>query len=95
MIEHMVWMKFKPEVAPDRIEQHLANLRALAGRIPGVVSIRAGANFTNRSGGYTHGMLVTLTDKAALDVYLPHPEHVAAATPLKQDADLLVLDIEV
>jgi hypothetical protein len=95
MIEHMVWMKFKPEVAPDRIEQHLANLRALAGRIPGVLAIKTGTNFTNRSGGYTHGLLVTLADKAALDVYLPHPEHVAAATPLKQDADLLAMDIEV
>ncbi|MCC6581305.1 MAG: Dabb family protein [Phycisphaeraceae bacterium] len=94
MVEHMVWIRFKAGVSDARQEEHLAGLRSLAGKIPGVISVKAGKNFTDRSGGYTHGLLVTLTDRRALETYLPHPEHVKVAGPLKQDADLLAMDIE-
>ena len=53
-----------------------------------------GKNFTDRANGFTHGLLVTLKDKAALEAYGPHPEHVAVAKPLKEDADLMAMDFE-
>ena len=94
MIEHMVWIKFKDGVTEQRQQEHLENLRSLRGVIPGVRKLVAGANVTERAGGYTHGLLVTLDDQEALQTYADHPEHVAVAQPLKEDADLLAMDIE-
>jgi len=90
----MVWMKFRPGVSDAQIQQHLKALAGLAGTVPGIASLRLGKNFTDRSGGYTHGMIVTFASRKELDAYLPHPQHQAVAGPLKRDADLLVMDFE-
>ncbi|MFW6060377.1 MAG: Dabb family protein [Phycisphaeraceae bacterium] len=94
MVEHMVWIRFKPGVSEARQREHLDGLRSLKGRVPGIERIAVGENFTDRAQGYTHGLLVTLTDRAALQTYADHPEHVAVAGPLREDADLLAMDIE-
>lgn len=94
-VAHMVWMKFGDGVAAERVADHLEALRGLKGRIPGVVDVRVGTNFTDRAGGFTHGLLVMLADRDALHAYLPHPEHVKVAGPLREDAELMAMDIEV
>jgi hypothetical protein len=93
-VNHMVWMKFRPEVDAARIAAHLEALRGIEGRIPGVQSLTLGRNFTDRANGFTHGLSVILDDKAALAAYGPHPYHVEVATALRRDAELLVLDFE-
>ena len=93
-VQHMVWIKFNDTVKPDRQREHLAGLRSLKDRVPGIQALALGENFTNRARGFTHGLLVTLPDRQALQTYLDHPEHLAVAKPLKQDADLMVMDIE-
>ena len=94
MVEHMVWIKFKAGVTEARQQTHLDGLRALKDRIPGIKRLAVGENFTDRAAGYTHGLLVTLEDRDALRTYADHPQHVAVAGPLKEDADLLAMDIE-
>ena len=93
-VEHIVWIRFREGVTDARIEEHLAGLRSLTDRVPGIVALKLGANFTDRAGGYTHGLVVTFRDEAGLDAYLPHPEHVQVAGPLKNDADLMAMDFE-
>lgn len=93
-IEHMVWMKFRPGVADAAVGQHMKALAGLAGSVPGIASLRLGRNFTDRAGGYTHGMIVTFPSRKELEAYLPHPNHQTVAVPLKRDAELLVMDIE-
>ncbi|MFP4145054.1 MAG: Dabb family protein [Phycisphaeraceae bacterium] len=94
MVEHMVWIKFGEHVSAERKQAHLDGLRGLAGKVPGIVRLSVGENFTDRSGGFTHGLLVTLASREALKTYADHPEHVAVAGPLKQDAELRALDFE-
>lgn len=94
-VEHMVWIRFHEGVAAGRIAEHLAGLAGLKGKVPGVIDVKVGENFTDRADGCTHGLLVTLEDRAALEAYGPHPEHAKVAGPLKEDADLLAMDIEV
>ena len=94
MIEHMVWIRFHDGVSDDAIEQHLAGLRSLPDKVPGIVKLAVGENFTDRSGGFTHGLLVTLESRDALKTYADHPEHVAVAGPLKRDAELRAMDFE-
>jgi len=93
-VEHMVWIKFHDEVPPTRQQTHLDNLAGLARTVPGIESLRIGTNFTDRARGYTHGLIVRLPDRDALTTYADHPEHVKVAAPLKEDADLLAMDIE-
>lgn len=94
MVEHMVWIKFNDGVSAQRKTEHLDGLRALKGKIAGISALKAGENFSARSQGFTHGLSVTFESRAALEVYAKHPEHVAVAGPLRQDAELMVMDFE-
>ena len=95
MVEHMVWIRFNDGVSQQRIDEHLAGRRGLRETAPDVIELSVGENFTDRSGGFTHGLLVRLPSRAALQAYLDHPEHVKVAGPLKEDAELRAMDIEV
>jgi hypothetical protein len=70
--------------------------RGLVGVVPAVINLQCGPSFTQRSGDYTHCIIVTLADREAIPKYLEHPEHIKVVTPLKEDvADLMVMDVEV
>ena len=91
---HIVWIRFNPDVTGERIEEHIAALKTLRDSVPGISRLSIGANFTDRAEGYTHGLIVELQDAAALQDYATHPGHVAVVGPLKEDAQLLVMDFE-
>ena len=97
MIEHIVLFKAKPSAAPVQLAAMLKLLVSLKEKIPGIVQASAGANFSARSQGYTHGFVVRFTDRAALESYQPHPSHQEVVTghvrPLT-DA-VLTLDYEI
>jgi hypothetical protein len=93
-VNHVVWIKFKAPVPPARVSEHLDALHGLTERVPGIVELSLGANITDRANGFTHGLVVTLQDRAALDRYSAHPVHVEVAAALRRDAELLALDYE-
>jgi hypothetical protein len=89
-------MRFKEGVSAERIEQHMAACRSLVGRVPVVQNLECGPNLSDRAGGFTHCIIVSLTDHDALPAYLDHPEHVPVAEALVADvAELRVMDVEV
>lgn len=94
MVEHMVWFKFKPNVSQERIEHHMQGLAGLKDRIPVIVDLKLGQNFTDRSNGFTHGLIVTLKCRDCLQTYSEHPDHVAVAKPLREDAEIMAMDFE-
>ena len=49
--------------------------RLLRGKVPGVVHLTVGKNFTARGQGHQLGLCVRLKDKAALEAYAAHPAH--------------------
>ncbi len=75
MVEHVVLFRWKEGTNPEAIAAALEELRKLKEKIPGIVDLTCGENFSDRAKGYTHGLVVRFTDRAALDVYSPHPEH--------------------
>lgn len=94
-VEHMVWFRFRDDVGQDRREQHAEKLRALVGRVPGILRLEVGWNFTDRARGAQLGLLVTLESKAALDAYQVHADHVEVARGLRADSDeILAMDFE-
>ena len=96
VVRHVAWLKFKDGVSPERIEQHMTACRSLRGRVPVVQNLECGPNLTDRAGGFTHGIIVSLPDRDALPAYLAHPDHLPVAEALVADvAELRVMDLEV
>ena len=92
-LEHMVWLTPKAGVGNEKMEEILAAIRALT-HLPGVVTISAGRNITDRANGATHGVLVTLERADDLTEYLNHPDHQAVGVVLREHCEVLALDYE-
>ncbi len=94
-VEHMVWFQFKPGIPTERQQEHAQALRGMQGKIPGVLAIKVGFNFTDRAEGCELGLIVTLEDRGALEGYGPHPEHQKVAKPLSADCQrIMAMDFE-
>lgn len=76
-VKHVVVFKYKSTATPEQIEQVTTAFKALKGTIPGIVSFEYGTNNSPEklNKGFTHIYLLTFTDAAARDAYLPHAEH--------------------
>jgi hypothetical protein len=76
-VKHVVVFKYKPTATPEQIEQVTTAFKALKGKIPGIVSFQYGTNNSPEglNKGFTHVYLLTFTNAAARDAYLPHAEH--------------------
>ena len=97
MIEHIVLFRWTDAATPEAKANVMTELRKLKGKIPGIVDLTCGENFSDRSKGYTHGLVVRFTDRAALQAYGPHPEHQRVVQNLIKPiaADILALDYEI
>ena len=76
-IQHMVLLKFKPQVTPEQIDQVFSLQAELQQLIPGITYF-SGGPYSSPEGlnqGYTHGFLMTFESVEARDAFVPHPEH--------------------
>jgi len=96
MVEHLVILKFKTDATEEQVNAFMENARGLKDKIEGVVNFSVGENFTDRSQGYTHGVCVRFKDRAALEHYLPHPDHQEVVQNYIKPIvdDIIVLDYE-
>jgi hypothetical protein len=93
--KHIAWFRFREGVTEARIAYHLGAVRSLADLVPEVLAIECGPSYTDRAGGLTHCIIVTLPDRSALPRYLEHPKHVPIADALAADLDeLKVMDLD-
>ena len=96
MVEHIVLFRWTKDASQGGIENALTELRKLKSKIPGIVDLSCGANFSERAKGYTHGLVVRFTNRPALEAYIPHPEHQRVVktfvNPIRDDT--LALDYE-
>ena len=93
-VQHMVWLKFKPGVTEERIAEHMRAINEMQGKVPQVQYVAAGPSLTDRAGNYTHAVLVTMNSPEDLQPYEDHPEHERVAAPLKEDAEVMAIDID-
>ena len=87
MIEHIIFFKAKPEGAEGLLKELRQFCKDSVEEIEGVEYASVGENFNANSGGHTHGLIVRLRDRKALESYLVHPRH-------KQVAEVLPKFIE-
>jgi hypothetical protein len=97
VIQHIVLLKWKPDTTEDQILAAFRHAEHLPNEVDGVESLTIGRNRVKHDHGYTHALIVRLSDEGALERYLRHPlrhryvsEHLA---PL--EAERIEIDVPV
>ncbi len=73
MIQHIVLLKWKPGTTNAQIEDAFNQAQALVNEIKSVERVTLGRNRGSADHGFTHALIVKLSDDAALSTYLEHP----------------------
>ena len=79
MLTHIVIWKYRSDVEQAVREEHVARLRRLSSIIPEVDSLNVGFDVLNLPRSYDTGLVATFRDRAALEAYTVHPEHILVA----------------
>jgi hypothetical protein len=79
MLTHMVIWKYKAEASEEERREHVARLRALAEVVPEVQSLAVGFDVLRLPRSYDTGLVATFRDRAGLEAYTVHPDHVVVA----------------
>jgi hypothetical protein len=75
MLTHIVIWKYKSDVEPEVREEHVRLLRALGSVIEELESLSVGFDVLKLPRSFDSGLVATFRDRAALDAYTVHPEH--------------------
>ncbi|MFF1875167.1 Dabb family protein [Streptomyces sp. CB03911] len=97
MIRHLVLFKLDEGVAKDD-ERALAGAKAfeeLGSLIPELREWECAWNITDRDIAYDYAINSLVEDRAALQAYIAHPAHQAAAGQWREFATWVIADIEV
>jgi Stress responsive A/B Barrel Domain len=73
VIQHIVLLKWKPETTQRQIEEAVGQAQALVDEIASVERITFGRNRGDDAHGFTHALIVRLSDAGALESYLGDP----------------------
>jgi len=93
MIKHIVMWKLRNKADAEIIKD---NLEALVGKIPGLLSVEVGIDFSNSEQSADVVLYSELENREALAAYQAHPEHQAVIPLLKAAAvSRTVVDYEV
>ena len=79
MLTHIVVWKYRAEVPQATRQEHVARLRSISGVVPGIESFSVGFDTVRLARSYDTGLVAVFRDRAALDAYTVHPEHVKVA----------------
>ncbi|ETV94359.1 hypothetical protein H310_11999 [Aphanomyces invadans] len=96
MVEHVVLFKWKDDASAEAIEEVGRSIIALKDKVPGIIDLAYGEDFTKtRSQGFTHTLVVRMANKETVAFYDSHPEHVKVVTQIRLILDkILAMDIE-
>ena len=79
MLTHIVVWKYKPDIEQVIREEHVAQLRHLASLIEEVESLSVGFDVVHLPRSYDTGLVAVFQNRAGLEAYTVHPEHVKVA----------------
>ncbi|HEV7680685.1 MAG TPA: Dabb family protein [Pyrinomonadaceae bacterium] len=79
MLTHIVIWKYKSDVDAELREEHVRMLRALSSVIAELESLSVGFDVVKLPRSFDSGLVATFRDRAGLDAYTVHPEHVKVA----------------
>ena len=76
MLTHIVVWKYRAETPQATRDEHLASLRSLSSVVPGIESLSVGVDTLHSPKSYDIGLVGIFRDRAVLDAYTVHPDHV-------------------
>lgn len=79
MLTHIVVWKYRSDIEEFEREEHVKLLRKLRTLIPEVQSLEVGFDTLRLPRSYDTGLVAVFQDRAGLDAYTVHPEHVKVA----------------
>jgi hypothetical protein len=97
-VKHIALIKFKTETTEQQIDELFEQILDLSENVEGIEDYVAGPNCSPEglAQGMTHGLVMTFSDVAARDAYVPHPEHERVKNLILPLAEsVLVFDFEV
>ena len=84
MVVHIVMFKFKEENRQANLIQAKQMLEALMGAVPTLRSMDVGMNFAKEDRAMDLSIITTFENKAGLEAYAVHPEHLKVVEFIKQ-----------
>jgi hypothetical protein len=79
MLTHVVAWRYRTDVDGEVREDHVRMLRSLSSIIKELESLSAGFDVVKLPRSFDTGLVATFRDRAALDAYTIHPEHIKVA----------------
>jgi Stress responsive A/B Barrel Domain len=79
VLTHIVIWKYRADIEQVIREEHVARLRRLPSVITAMESFAVGSDMLHLPRSYHTGLVAVFRDRAALDAYTVHPEHVLVA----------------
>ena len=76
MLTHIVVWKYRADTAQATRDEHVARLRSLTSIVPGIESLSVGVDTLDSPRSYDTGLVAIFRDRAVLDAYSVHPDHV-------------------
>lgn len=96
MIIHIAIFKWKKGAKKGKIENAMRDVEKLKSKVPGIVGVRSGKNFSRHGKGFTHVVVVTAKDGKALEEYRNHAGHVKIARKIESmEEDGIGIDFEI
>lgn len=83
MVTHLVLFKFEN---PADAQASVDKLLGMKGRVPSLLGIEAGIDFTRSERSYEVGLITRHVDRAALEAYRVDPVHLEVASFIKGKA---------
>ena len=79
MITHIVIWKYRADIEQKLRDEHIAMLRHLPASTDSIKSLAVGPDVLRLPRSYDTGLVATFEDRAALETYTVHPEHIKVA----------------
>ena len=79
MLTHIVVWKYRADVEQEVREEHVRLLRKLSSVIKEVQSLAVGFDSLRLPRSYDTGLVAVFADRAGLDSYSLHPDHIKVA----------------
>ena len=76
MLTHIVVWKYRADISTATREDHRSQLRSLSNIVPGIQSLSVGSDTLHSPRSYDTGLVAIFDDRAVLDAYSVHPDHV-------------------
>ena len=79
MLTHIVVWKYRSDTPQAARDEHVMRLRSLSSVVPGIESFSVGFDSLHLPRSHDTGLVALFRDRAALDAYTVHPDHVKVA----------------